>query len=200
MHDAPSTQAGLVVRLRNADDEAAWADFIDVYEPLIYRLVRSRGLQDADAREVTQEVLWSVSRAVDSWDPDPERGSFRAWLATIARNLTVNYLTRTQRPTRGTGRTSFHELLKQHPDVATDDSQEFDLELGRRLFVCASDRVRVQVRAATWEAFWRTTIDDRSAADTAEELGLTIGAVYIARSRVMFRLRKEVERLSITEE
>ena len=200
MHDAPSTQASLVVRLRNAGDEAAWADFIDVYEPLIYRLVRSRGLQDADAREVTQEVLWSVSRAVDSWDPDPQRGSFRAWLATIARNLTVNYLARAQRRTRGTGRTSFHDLLKQYPDVASGDTREFDLELGRRLFVCASDRVRLQVRAATWEAFWRTTIDNRSAAETAEELGLTIGAVYIARSRVMYRLRKEVERLSITEE
>ena len=103
----PETRPSLLLRLRDARDQQAWGQFWEIYQPLILRLVRQKGLQDADAREVTQEVLLAVSKAVGAWDANPARGSFRGWLATIARNLVVNFLIRQSRHPRGTGNSDF---------------------------------------------------------------------------------------------
>src|SRR5437762_4600075 len=99
----PTTRQSLVLRLRNPEDEAAWAEFVSVYEPFIYRLARSKGLQDADAQDLCQEVLRAVSAAIARWDPDPNKGSFRGWLFRIARNLIVNFISRQRRQIQGSG-------------------------------------------------------------------------------------------------
>ena len=78
MDDAPSTRASLLVRLRDPRDERAWAEFLAVYRPLVDRLGRRSGLQDADAADLAQEVFRSVAWAIGRLDPDPSRGSFRA--------------------------------------------------------------------------------------------------------------------------
>lgn len=208
MHDAPTTHAGLIARLRDRRDDEAWEEFVEIYQPLIYRLVRRRGFQHADAAELTQDVLVAVLRAVERWDPDPGRGSFRGWLATIARNLMIDFLSRPGR-VLASGRTSIHQWLDEQParpDRGTWRSSEssgfggppvessvFDLELKRRLFAWAAERVQKQVEPRTWQAFWRTAVEDRSIAATADELGMSSGAVYIARSRVLHRLRSEVQ-------
>src|SRR4029079_7083426 len=93
----PSTRVSLLLRLRDSQDHAAWLDFVALYEPVIYRLRRASGRQDADAREVMQELLLTVSRSIDRWDPAKERGSFRGWLRRVARNLVINWLRQSNR-------------------------------------------------------------------------------------------------------
>src|SRR5208283_5394367 len=94
---SPSTHASLLLRLRDPKDHEAWLEFVSLYEPVTYRLLRRHGLQDADAREVMQELLMAVSRSIGRWDPAKERGSFRGWLRRVARNLVINWLNRRRR-------------------------------------------------------------------------------------------------------
>jgi RNA polymerase sigma factor (sigma-70 family) len=192
--DAPTTNTNLVLRLRNRADEAAWCEFVQIYEPLIHSLIRHKGFQHADAAELTQEVLLTVAGRVDRFEPDPGRGSFRGWLFTITRRLLINFLSCPARRFAGSGRTSVLARLLQQPSRDAGESQVFELELKRRLFQWAAERVKERVEAATWEAFWQTAVEARPVAAVARELRLTIGAVYVARSRVMRHMRLAVER------
>src|SRR5438477_521039 len=101
MPSPPDTRASLIVRLPNAADARAWDEFLAIYGPLVYHLARRRGLQPADADDVVQEVLAAVSRSVEAWIARADRGQFRAWLLTIARNLAINALTRGKPGQRG---------------------------------------------------------------------------------------------------
>jgi len=192
----PTTRRSLVLRLRNLDDEAAWAEFVDVYEPLIVRLARRKGLQEADARDLCQDVFRAVAAAIDRWDPDPAKGRFRAWLFRIARNLLVNFLARERRQARGSGRTSVQDLLAAQPAADAGAEAEFVAEFRRRAFRWAAQKVKNEFTESTWHAFWKTGVDNRPVSEVAAELGLSAGAVYIARSRVLARLRERVEQLT----
>jgi RNA polymerase sigma-70 factor (ECF subfamily) len=192
----PTTRHSLVLRLRNLEDEAAWAEFVQVYEPLVYRLARGKGLQDADARDLCQDVFRAVASAIERWDPDPAKGRFRAWLFRIARNLLVNFLARRRRQPEGSGRTSVHELLEALPAEDAEAEAEFAAEFKRRAFRWAAEQVRGEFTESTWQAFWRTGALGRPVAAVAEELGLSAGAVYVARSRVLARLRDRVGQLA----
>jgi RNA polymerase sigma factor (sigma-70 family) len=190
---APETRPSLILRLRDPQDERAWAEFLEVYEPLIERLGRRKGLQNADVRELVQEVLVAVSSAVGRWEPSSGRGTFRGWLSTITRNLTINLLKREARHPRGSGDSDFQRLLEQQPDPNCGTTALFDLEYRRQVFQWAADRVRHEFQPSTWSAFWTTCVDGISVDAAADELDMSRGAVYVARSRVMNRLREVIE-------
>lgn len=189
----PETRNSLIFRLSDKQDVEAWVQFVEIYEPLVYRLARSRGLQDADSREIVQEVLIAVASAVERWDPDPKLGRFRDWLFGIARNLMIKFLTRRKHRPLGTGDSAVAELLNQQVDPDNDESVSFDLEYRREVFRWAANRVRDQVSESTWQAFWLTSVEEHPIVEAAENLCLTVGAVHIARSRIRGRLRVMVQ-------
>ena len=196
----PETRPSLLIRMRDARNQQAWTEFLEIYEPLIGRLVRRRGLKSADAAEVTQEVLVAVSGAINRWEANPDRGSFRGWLATITRNLVVNFLIRQARHPRGNGDTAFRQWLEEQPAPEGELSALFDLERKRQTFRWASDQIRSEFRESTWKAFWMTAVENGDVGTVARELGVTVGVVYVSRSRVMKRLREVAEQVQKREQ
>jgi RNA polymerase sigma-70 factor (ECF subfamily) len=192
MKPTPETRHSLLMRLTGAVDEAAWKEFVEIYEPLVYRIARQRGLQDADSRDVSQQVLIAVSRNLDRWDPE-QRGSFRGWLFRIARNLTINLLIQQRRHVRGSGDSDVRQLLEQKPADDSDETAEFDLQFKRQKFQWAAERIRLRFHGNTWQAFWKTCVEGASIELTARQLKMSVGAIYVARSRVMARLRETIE-------
>jgi len=190
----PDTRASLIVRLADARNEEAWHEFVRLYEPVVYRLARRRGFQHADAEELVQEVMLAVARAAEGWVPDPERGRFRTWLHRIARNLMVNFLTRRKHQVWGTGKSDMQKMLEVESDPQSAVTQLFEVEYRRETFRWAAGKVEREVKGTTWQAFWLSTIDDLPAAEVASRLKISVGNVYIARSRVMARLRRLVDK------
>jgi RNA polymerase sigma-70 factor (ECF subfamily) len=191
--EAPSTRQSLLIRLRDLADEETWSEFMEIYGPLIHRLARRRGLQDADADDLVQEVFRAVARAIERYDPDPTKGSFRGWLSRIARNLIINLLAARRRHPQGTGDPDIQRLLEHQPDRGSEDSALFQAEYRRRLIVWAAERIRNEFSQAGWQAFWQVGVEARSPKDVAKALGMTLGSVYQYKSRAVVRIRHEIE-------
>lgn len=195
MRDAPKTRASLILRLRDRSDLNAWQEFAEIYQPLVFRLARSKGFQHSDAADLAQEVLVRVAGAVERWEPDEQRGTFRGWLYRIARNLMIDFLERGKRHPMAGGSSGVVALVEQQVDKASLQSETFDTEFRRQVFTWAADRIRPGFQPSTWQAFWKTAVEEHTAADVARELDMSPGAVYVARTRVMQRLRIEVQRV-----
>ncbi len=195
MTDSPATRQSLLARLKDPRDERAWAEFVAIYTPLIERLARARGLQSADAADLVQEVFGAVAGAIDRFDPDPWRGSFRSWLFRIARNLMINLLAARRVRPQATGDSEVQELLDRVPAPDGAETALFDVEYRRRVFHWAADQVRDEFRASTWQAFWLTAVEGQDPRTAAQASGISVGAVYIARSRVMARLKSIIEQV-----
>jgi RNA polymerase sigma-70 factor (ECF subfamily) len=188
MADIPPTRASLLVRLRDPRDAAAWREFVDLYAPLIYHHARQQGLQDADAVDLSQEVLTAVAGAVGRLEYDPSRGTFRSWLFTIVRHKLANWRRAQKHRPRGSGDSATHRRLEQCPAAEGTEA-----EWQERVYAWACAQVRGDVSEATWQAFWRTAINGQPGKQVAADLGLTVAAVYHARSRVLARLKALVQ-------
>jgi len=189
MGQSLTTRASLLIRLGNPQDRAAWQQFVELYGSLVYGFARRRGLQDADAADLTQACLRQVAARVGTFEYDPRRGTFRGWLFTIVRNQLRDFRDRPRRLYQGSGAPGLQRLLEAQAAPEPDEADEWEREYRRGLLAWAAEQVRPQVQEATWQAFWQTAVEGRPGKEVACGLGLTAAAVYLARGRVMARLR-----------
>ncbi|HEY7155043.1 MAG TPA: sigma-70 family RNA polymerase sigma factor [Gemmataceae bacterium] len=199
MSDAPATRLSLLVRLRDARDDGAWSQFVELYAPLVYGFARKHGLQDADAADLTQDVLQAVSGGIRRLDYDPKRGTFRGWLFTVVRNKLRDFLAAQKRPGRAVGDADAQRQLQELPARDEDQSDWWEQEYERRVFDWATEQVRGVFSESTWRAFWQTAVEGKTGPQAARTLGMSVAAVYLAKGRVMTRL-KEIIRETLDED
>ena len=192
--DSPLTRASLLVRLRDGTNHLAWQEFVTLYSPVVYGFARKRGLQDADAADLMQDVLRSISSAIGRLDYDRSQGTFRGWLFTITRNKIFNHLSARRIRPQASGDSTTSRLLDSQPDPdSSDGADTWEMEYQRRLASMAMERIQSEFQAKTWRAFWLTAVEGRAVAEVAKEVDLSPGAIYVAKSRVLARLKDEVE-------
>jgi RNA polymerase sigma-70 factor (ECF subfamily) len=177
----------LLVRVK-ACDPAAWDRLVGLYSPLVYRWCRQASLQAADAADVGQEVFGAVARKITDFRRDRPGATFRGWLRTITRNKILDHRRRQCRSATATGGTEAQLLLQQLPagDSEADEAAEASLVYHQALAL-----LHQEFEERTWQAFWRVAVSGQAPPDVAAELGMTVNAVYLAKSRVLRRLREE---------
>ena len=186
-----TTSPTLISRLRRTDDQEAWRLFETIYGPLIRKYCARRGIQEHDIDDLTQDVLTAVSNAMPDFDYQPERGRFRAWLGTITANKVKRFFRKSKIATGaacGEG--------EMESEVPKDPDSEWVSVFSERILEVACDRVRDQVESKTWQTFEMLWSRGKSVAEVAQELGITVGMVYVNKSRVMKRLEEELILLS----
>jgi RNA polymerase sigma-70 factor, ECF subfamily len=191
----PTTDVNLLNRLCDIGDRQAWSDFVAIYEPLLLELLKRRGLQNSDAHEIVQETFIAITKSIHRWQHDPQLGHFRSWISRISRNLAVNYLTRHPLGAKGSGRTEEFELLLNLPDSESEIAIEFDLQMKREVLELAAKKVKQNVQQNTWSAFWLSCVEGMPVENVATQLGMSPGAVYVAKSRIVAKLKKTVEEI-----
>jgi RNA polymerase sigma-70 factor (ECF subfamily) len=177
----------------DAGNQVAWDRFVDHYAPKIFRWCRKRGLQDADAEDVTQNVLLKLADKMQTFKYDAQ-GSFRSWLKTLTQHACSDYLKARQRRATGSGDSAILALLENveaRQDLVQRLGEAFDLEL----MDVAARRVRQRVAKHTWEAFQLTAVEGRTGAAAAAKLGMKVATVFAAKCDVQKMLRQEIERL-----
>jgi RNA polymerase sigma-70 factor (ECF subfamily) len=193
MSDSTGTRPSLLVRIRDPQDREAWRQFVALYAPLVHGLCRQRGLQDADAADLTQEVLRAVVTAAPELVYDPARGSFRGWLYTVTCHRIHDFRASRLNRERGSGDSATYRLLAEQP--APEEADRWEREYQRHLFALAAEQVRDSFEEATWRAFWLVAVEGKSGEEAARNVGLSVGAVYVARSRVLARLKRQIQQL-----
>jgi RNA polymerase sigma factor (sigma-70 family) len=190
-----TTRISLLARLRSdPNDQAAWAAFVDRYGPQIYAWCRHFRLQEADAQDVTQNVLVKLARTLPQFVYDPNR-SFRGWLRTLTQNAWNDFIAEQQRGVRGAADSQVLDMLqtvRARDELVNRLQAAFDQELLEQ----AMDAVRARVEPNTWEAFRLTAVQGMSAAEAAAKLGMRVGSVYQAKSSVQKMLREATAELS----
>lgn len=183
------TSLSLLRRLRQPDQEAAWQRFVDLYAPLIFYWGRGHGLSATDSEDLVQEVMAIVVVKLPEFEYDPQR-RFRGWLRTVTINKANDFHRRnTVRPSSG------HSDAIRSVAVANDVDLFEEAEYRSFLVHRALELMRSEFRDESWQACWQHVVEGKKAADVARELGISINMVYLAKSRVLSRLREELEGL-----
>lgn len=195
MSTAPTTKVDLIFCLSDPSNQRAWEEFIEIYTPLLMQTAHQLGLRSHDASDAVQEVLMHLTSAVARWQPNGQKGAFRGWLVRVARNQMLKLL---QRSTALRPQCAYDEsqlYLLDQVAAPAEITAWFNREFRQQVFLFAVRKIQTDFKPKTWTAFWDTFIDQRPPAEVAQKLSLSVGAIYIARSRVMNRLQKTVETL-----
>jgi len=179
-----TTSASLLERLGNGSDAAAWGRLVELYTPLMMRWCQRLGLNDADAADFVQDVLVILCEELPRFRYDPGR-SFRAWLKTVLTNVWRKHQ---RKLSKGPSIGGNPELIPDtDPAMFVDEAEHRDFLVHRALTIAQTD-----FEPATWKACWELVVHDRPASEVAAELGLSVNAVYLAKSRVLRHLRTEL--------
>jgi RNA polymerase sigma-70 factor (ECF subfamily) len=197
LSDSGRTRITLLGRLRrDPGDQKAWAEFVDQYGPRIYAWCRRWDLQEADAQDVTQNVLFRLAQKLRDFTYDPSR-SFRAWLKTLTQRAWSDFVEARSRAGLGSGDSQVLRLLGS-VEAREDLLARLDAEFDRELLDQAIALVRLRVAPQTWEAFRLTAIEGLSGAKAAERIPMQVAQVFVAKRRVHKMLQAELERLDRT--
>ena len=188
------TRQSLLLRAQTGE-ENAWKDLTDLYRPLILGWLKRQGVAPGDVEDLSQEILVSVVKYLPSFEHSGRPGAFRSWLRTIVGSRTIDYWRAREAGTHASGAGDATAALQQIVDPHSDLNRRWDEEHDRYVLHCLLDLVAEEFEPATLQAFRRLTLDGVSGAEAAEELGLTVPAVYMAKSRVLKRIRQEAEGL-----
>ncbi|MFN4257655.1 MAG: RNA polymerase sigma factor [Gemmataceae bacterium] len=188
-----------LLRCVQANDPAAWQRIVSLYSPLIFHWCQRAGLQAADAADVSQEVFRAVAHAIGAFRRDRPGDSFRGWLRVITRNKLRDWARQRQLEVPAVGGAELLDLLGHQDDNAKPTADPADVaEDSQLLLRRALELIQAEFEERRWQAFWRVTIEDQSPDQVALDLGMTANAVYLAKSRILRRLREEfVELLDI---
>jgi RNA polymerase sigma-70 factor (ECF subfamily) len=189
-----STASSLLERAR-AHEPDAWRRLVALYGPLVYHWCRRSALGTEDVADVFQEVFRSVAAHLATFRADRPGATFRGWLLVVTRNKIRDHLRRQRGRPAAAGGSDALRQLGQAPDPVQEPDDSTGPEENRAVLCRALDLVRSEFEEATWQAFWRATVDGHAPADVARDLGLSVNAVYKAKSRVLRRLRTELKGL-----
>ena len=183
------TPTSLLERLKRPQDHEAWARFVRLYAPMIYRWASAAGLEANDAADLTQEVFVTLIRVLPEFLYNPKR-SFRAWLKTVTLN-------RWRDMARCRGNWRRHSHIEDLADAGAGDPSVVFEEAEHRRYLASRvmELARREFEAITWQVWWEYVVMERSAADVASEFGVTVNSVYLTKSRVLRRLREELKGL-----
>ncbi len=173
-----------------AGSAGSWRRLQELYAPVLAHWCRRYGLQPADTDDVLQDVFCTVARRIGDFRRE-EDGTFSGWLFTIARSRIVDHLRREAREPDAVGGSDFQQRLGEVPQAEEDEEERVTFQ--RLALRQALDLVQQDVQPQTWQAFWRVVIDGQDTTRVAAELGMTVGAVRVAKSRVLRRIRDLLE-------
>ena len=189
------TRLSLLIRLRDNDDTDAWTQFVEIYSPLVFGLARRCGLQDSDAADLVQEVMGEVTKSIGRFEYDPKIGKFRSWLYKIAKRAVSRMQSKQRRQPIGAGDSDTFRMLDNLPDSHDQIQEYWDNEYQRHLLDWAAERVQAHFSDVTWQAFWLTSVEQKSPQEVSKRLGLSVGSIYVAKSRVLKRLADKIREI-----
>jgi RNA polymerase sigma factor (sigma-70 family) len=194
------TRQSLIGRLKNLDDQSSWQQFFDLYWRLIYGTARKAGLSDAESQDVVQETILTVTKKIQSFEVNPDRGSFRSWLMNITRwRITDQFRKRAPDyggsgdPPRDTSRTSSTARIPDPASLVQEAIWEKDWQ--ENLMETALDRVQQRVRPTVFQLFHLHVTKEVPARQVADKFGVKVAQVYFAKYQVTTQLKREIRKL-----
>jgi RNA polymerase sigma-70 factor, ECF subfamily len=188
--DGMTTSSTLLAGVK-AHEPEAWKRFVTLYQPLVFYWCRQGGLQAVDGEDVAQNVFNAVYGAIDRFRHDQDGHTLRGWLRTITRNKVRDHARRATREVPPVGGSEAHRELLALPESPHASDDEADATEEQILIRQAFEMILSGFKDYTRQAFWRVVVDGQKPEDVAEELGIKVDSVYLARSRVLCRLKKE---------
>ena len=189
-----STSESLLIRLKSANDFQAWSQFVELYTPMLFYWARKTGLSTEDASDLVQEVLTLVSQRVSSFEYEPSK-SFRGWLRTVTLNKFKEHMRRKSLPVVEASASALMRVIDPKAVDASRAQSVWDLQYQPALVTRALELVREEFLPKTWQALREYVISERPATEIASETGVSVWTIYAAKSRLLARLRAQLDGL-----